>query len=190
MKTITLVSTCMVGLSLAASAAMFSLRTIKLPLWYNGEDEKGIQTLSVPKVGMSTPGNWNMISLFDDPFEQYDPRRPSTSGLPRNEDLNLIYAYGITISAVFGDKVNLDKPVKLVIDISMAEQPHEFGIMEVARAAAVCIRDLFPQPLGVPLVLKDKDKEVEFEPPFEAVDKKDSPPAEQAVPSAGDEPSK
>ena len=62
-----------------------------------------------------------------------------------------------------------------VIDISKADQTNEFSVMEVARAAAVCIRDLFPKSLGVPLVLKDKDREVEFEPPFATADKKTYP---------------
>ncbi len=181
MKTITFALTCMIGLTLTGSAGMFSLRTIKLPLWYNGEDEKGIQILSVPKVDFDTPGNWNMINLFDDPFEQYDPRRPTTSGIQRSEDLNMIYACGITTSAVHGSKSDPDKPDKLVIDISKAHEENGFSIMEVARAAAVCIRDLFPKSLGVPLVLKDKDKEVEFEPPFVAAEKKDPTPAEQAT---------
>lgn len=179
----------MIGLIVTSSASMFSLKAIKLPLWYNGDDDKGIQILSVPKVRLSTPGDWGMIDLFDDPFEQYDPRRPTTSGLPRHEDLNLIYAYGITTSAVFGDKTTPDKPVKLVIDISNAEQPNEFSIMEVARAAAVCIRDLLPKSLGVPLVLKNKDKEVALEPPFEATDQKTPTPAGQAAPSDDDKPS-
>lgn len=157
---------CLSGLTMIASAGMFSLRTIKLPLWYNGEDEKGIQILSVVKVDFDTPGNWNMINLFDDPFEQYDPRRPTTSGIKRSEDLNMIYAYGITISSVFNDKSDVDKPSKLVIDISKAHQANGFSILEVAQAAAVCIRDLYPRNLGVPLVLKDREKEVEFEPPF------------------------
>ena len=180
MKTLSIIYTCMmIGFS-TVSAAMFSLRPIKLPIWYNGEDEKGIQILSVPKVRMSTPGDWLMIELFDDPFEQYDPRMPKTSNLSRGEDLNMIYAYSIKTSAVYGNKPNLDKPVKLVIDISNAEKANEFSIMEVAREAAICIRDLFPKTLGVPLVLKDKDKEVVFEPPFDATNKKIQTQAEQA----------
>ena len=166
MKTIASIAACIVGLTLTASASMFSLETIKLPLWYNGEKEQGIQALSVPKVVMNTEGGWGMITLFDDPFEQYDPRKPATSGRARTEDLNMIYAYGITTSAVYGSKTNPDVPVKLVIDISVANKAHEFSIMDVAKAAAVCIRDLFPKSRGVPLVLKDKDKEMEFEPPF------------------------
>jgi hypothetical protein len=167
------------------SAAMFSLKSIKLPLWYNGEGDEGIQLISVPKVRMSTPGEWHMIGLFDDPFEQYDPRMPKTSSLSRAEDLNMIYAYGITTSAVFGRETNPDKPLKVVIDISKAEQKHSFSIIEVARAAATCIRDIFPQNLGVPLVLRDKDKEVVFEPPFDAAVKKNEDPAEQVVPPNG-----
>ena len=166
MKTIAYIISWITGLTLSAGASMFSLQTIKLPLWYDGEAEQGIQTLSVPKVVMSTEGGWGMIDLFDDPFEQYDPRKPATSGLRRIEDLNMIYAYGITTSAVFGSKTHPDVPVKLVIDISAANKAREFSIMDVAKAAAVCIRDLFPKSRGVPLVLKDKDKEVAFEPPF------------------------
>jgi len=165
-KTIAYIISWITGLTLSAGASMFSLQTIKLPLWYDGEAEQGIQTLSVPKVVMSTEGGWGMIDLFDDPFEQYDPRKPATSGLRRIEDLNMIYAYGITTSAVFGSKTHPDVPVKLVIDISAANKAREFSIMDVAKAAAVCIRDLFPKSRGVPLVLKDKDKEVAFEPPF------------------------
>ena len=166
MKTFAFVVAGIVGLALTASASQFSLETIKLPLWYNGEAEQGIQTLSVPKVVMSTEGGWGMINLFDDPFEQYDPRKPATSGLRRSEDLNMIYAYGITTSAVYDATSKPDVPVKLVIDISKATKAQEFEIMDVAKAAAVCIRDLFPKSRGVPLVLKYKDKEVEFEPPF------------------------
>jgi hypothetical protein len=165
-KTITYIAAWIVGLTLTAGASMFSLQTVKLPLWYDGEAEQGIQTLSVPKVVMSTEGGWGMIDLFDDPFEQYDPRKPATSGRAKTEDLNMIYAYGITTSAVYGSKTHPDVPVKLVIDISGANKAHEFSIMDVAKAAAVCIRDAFPKSRGVPLVLKDKDKEVEFEPPF------------------------
>lgn len=161
-----LACTCFIGLSLAASATMFSLRTIKLPLWYHGEDETGIQILSVPKVDFDTPGNWNMIQLFDDPFEQYDPRQPATGSTRKSEDLNMIYAYGITTSAVFGVESDPDQPVKLVINITDAEKAHSFTVLEVAQAAAVCIRDLFPKNSGVPLVLKNKDGETAFEPPF------------------------
>jgi hypothetical protein len=169
MKSLKIAFACLMILSSTVSAGMFSLKSIKLPLWYNGEDEKGIQILSVPKVGMSSPGNWQLIELFDDPFEQYDPRKPKASALQREEDLNMIYAYSITTSAVYGDQANPDKPVKFVIDISHAQKTQEFSIEEVAKCAAVCIRDCFPKSLGVRLVLKDKDKEVDFEPPFEAV---------------------
>jgi hypothetical protein len=156
------------------SAAMFSLKCVKLPLWYHGEGDEGIQLIPVPKVRMSTPGEWQMIELFDDPFEQYDPRRPKTSALSRAEDLNLIYAYGITISSILGRETDPDKPLKVVIDISMAEQAHAFSILEVAQAAATCIRDSFPQNL-----------EVVFEPPFDAaVDKKEDS-AKPVVPPNG-----
>lgn len=170
MKTITFIHTCMIGLTLTASAGMFSLKTIKLPLWYNGEDEKGIQILRVPKIDFDNPGNWNMIKLFDDPFEQFDPRRTTTSGIPHREDLNMIYAYGIKTMAVYGDKRNRDTPLKLVIDISKAEKANSFSIIEVTRAAAVCVRDFLPKTTGVPLVLKDGEKELEFEPPFGAAE--------------------
>jgi hypothetical protein len=165
-KTMAYLTAWIIGLTLTAGASMFSLEKITLPLWYDGEAEQGIQTMSVPKVVMSTEGGWGRIDLFDDPFEQYDPRRPATNGLGRTEDLNMIFAYGITTSAVYDAKSNPDVPVKLVIDISGASKAHKFSIMEVAQAAAACIRDLFPKDRGVPLVLKDKDKEVEFEPPF------------------------
>lgn len=134
---------------------------------------------------MSTPGEWGMIDLFDDPFEQYDPRMPKTSSLRRIEDINMIHAYRITTSAEYGRKTDPDKPLKVVIDISKAEQANSFSIMEVAQAAATCIRDIFPQSLGVPLVLKDKNKEVVFEPPFSAVHKKNEEPAEKVVPPNG-----
>src|SRR6476660_5861100 len=153
MKTVARTLLILFSLALAAAASTFSLRTIKLPLWYNGEDEKGIQILSVPKVYFDTPGNWGMLCLFDDPFEQYDRRQPTSSGLPRGEDLNMIHAYGITISGVYDPKIKSDKPVKIVIDISQAKQQNQFSIMEVAQDAALCIRDLFPKTLGVPLVL-------------------------------------
>ena len=185
MKPLTIALFGMLIATSTVSAAMFSLKCVKLPLWYNGEGDEGIQLISVPKVRMSTPGEWQMIGLFDDPFEQYDPRMPKASTLSRAEDLNMIYAYGITTSAVFGSETDPDKPLKLVIDISKAEQTHSFSVIEVARAAATCIRDIFPQNLGVPLVLKDKDKEVAFEPPFDAASKKNEDPAEQAVPPNG-----
>ena len=189
MNTLSIAFAWMMIASSIASASMFSIKCVKLPLWYNGEGEEAIQIISVPKVSMSTPGEWHLIGLFDDPFEQYDPRMPKTSALSRAEDLNMIYAYGITTSAVYGRKADPDKPLKLVIDISKAEQAHLFSIMEVARAAATCIRDVFPQSLGVPLVLKDKDKEIEFEPPFGAATKKIKEEAEQDVPSDGHKPS-
>jgi hypothetical protein len=181
MKAFSIALVCMLTAASAVNASMFSLKCIKLPLWYNGEGEEGIQLISVPKVRMSTPGEWHMIELFDDPFEQYDPRMPKTSALSRAQDLNMIYAYGITITGVYGRKADPDKPLKVVIDISKAEQTHSFSIMEVARAAANCIRDLFPQNLGVPLVLKDKAKEAVFEPPFDNANKKNEKPAEQVV---------
>lgn len=152
--------------SSAVNASMFSLKCIKLPLWYNGEGEEGIQLISVPKVRMSTPGEWQMIELFDDPFEQYDPRIPKTSSLRRIEDINMIHAYGITTSAVYGRPTDPDKPLRLVIDISKAEMSCSFSIMEVAQATATCIRELFPKNPDVPLMLKTKDGEVLFEPPF------------------------
>ena len=166
--------------STAVNASMFSLKCIKLPLWYNGEGEEGIQLISVPKVRMSTPGEWHMIELFDDPFEQYDPRKPKTSNLRRIEDINMIHAYGITTSAAYGRQTDPDKPLRLVIDISKAEKSCSFSIMEVAQAAATCIRDLFPKNPDVPLMLKTKEGEVLFEPPFapSSDDKKDQ--AEQA----------
>lgn len=167
MKIHTIACVWMLVASPVVSASMFSLKCIKLPLWYNGEGDEGIQHISVPKVRMSTPGEWNMIELFDDPFEQYDPRMPKTSNLRRTEDINMIYAYEITTFAVYGRKTDPDKPLKLVIDVSKARKSCSFSIIEVAQAAAICIRDLFPRNADVPLVLKDKHQEVVFEPPFD-----------------------
>ena len=168
MRTLAIMYSCLLIVSPTVSASMFSLECIKLPLWYNGEGDKGIQLVSVPKVSMSTHGNWLMVELFDDPFEQYDPRMPKTSSLRRIEDINMIYAYGITTTAVFGRETDPDKPLRLVIDISKAEKAASFSIMEVAQAAANCIRDRFPRNPDVPLMLKTKDKEIPFEPPFAA----------------------
>jgi hypothetical protein len=175
MKAISIAFVCMLTASSAVNASMFSLECIKLPLWYNGEGEEGIQLISVPKVRMSTPGEWHMIELFDDPFEQYDPRMPKTSSLRRIEDINMIYAYGITTSAVYGRQTDPDKPLRLVIDISKAEKSCSFSILEVAQATATCIRELFPKNPDVPLMLKTKDGEILFEPPFapSSDDKKD-----------------
>ena len=182
MKTLSIAFFGILIVTSTVSAAMYSLRCVKLPLWYNGEGDEGIQLISVPKVRMSTPGEWLMIDLFDDPFEQYDPRVPKTSSLRRIEDINMIHAYGISTSAVYGRKNEPDKPLRLVIDISKAEKSFSFTIMEVAQATATCIRDLFPKNPDVPLMLKTKDGEVLFEPPFAPIsdDKKD---AQQAAPS-------
>jgi len=177
MKALSIALVCVLTASSAVNASMFSLKCIKLPLWYNGEGEDGIQLISVPKVRMSTPGEWGMIELFDDPFEQYDPRMPKTSSLRRIDDINMIHAYGMTTSAVYGRPTDPDKPLRLVIDISKANPPQScsFSIMEVARAAATCIRDLFPKNPDVPLMLKTKDGEALFEPAFapSSNDKKD-----------------
>ncbi len=185
MKIIALLS-CISGLTMTAGGGMFSLKTIKLPLWCNGEDEKGIQILSVPKVDSDSPGNWNMINLFDDPYEQYDARRPAAGGIARREDLNMIYAYGIKTLAVYGDKTCPEKPLKLVIDISNAEMTNGFEIMMVARAAAVCIRDLFPKNSGMPLVLRDGDEELAFEPSSQTAEQSKSSPEGSVAPSAGE----
>jgi hypothetical protein len=96
----------------------------------------------------------------------------------------MIYAYGISTSAVYGRKDEPDKPLWLVIDISKAEKSCSFSIMEVAQATATCIRDLFPKNPDVPLMLKTKDGEVLFEPPFAPIsdDKKDAEQAEAQNP--------
>lgn len=83
MKTHIIACVCMLVASPVVSASMFSLKCIKLPLWYNGEGDEGVQLISVPKVRMSTPGEWNMIELlvFESPFDTHknDTDAPSKS---------------------------------------------------------------------------------------------------------------